>query len=475
MRRLYTKIKSNFEKDIFKFKESNYDFVRFHIGTNSICLTLVFFFAILVSFKADVLHWNYLKGISEDLSFYLGLFSIVFGVWFYNYWRLSERSVYSIHFAKTKYIPKDVVVLFVYNDFTFGVGRRIWVKTAEFSPTTRAIFCVLIFLCLGLTTVDNSGLDKLKKLPIEILQPNSDFCPDKEESIENAPQKEGCELIIRAYKLGYAKELGSCASETVDPEDLEVCQKRRKDEPFFHYMSRLLTSSIKSKLEYFDTSRIKNIEDKFNLQLGKLEDLRDYQTYAISAAPRASHHIWTNLPYPENSFIQNYREIFQPNYCIQKFQNQTNTISLEKDDKRKYSKLLEHIYGQLLFNPKSKVSVGLCKEYKIHWESETNICEKIIKNPKLVFEEESILSEIELVLRRHDIANVILNLDEKIQKIESDGGKAQITNNDSGDINEIKLGNKTNVQAGKKSKNKIVKNKIAKDIQQIRKKKTSLI
>jgi hypothetical protein len=115
---------------------------------------------------------------------------------------------------------------------------------------------------------------------------------------------------------------------------------------------------------------------------------------------------------------------------------------------------LEHVYGQLLFNPKSRVSVGFCKEYKIHWNSESNICERLANKPKAVLQEEGVLSEVELVLRRHDIANVILNLDEKIQNIKND---PLITESASSEK-----------KPGKKPKNKIVLSKIAKDKQQIR-------
>jgi len=261
-------------------------------------------------------------------------------------------------------------------------------------------------------------------------------------------------LIVRAHKLGYAKNLGVCEPEKVDPDKMKVCEKRREDEPYFHHMSRLLLSSMDKAMDFFENNKAQQIRDKFDLQLQELEVLKDYQAYAISASPRASHHIWTNLPYPENVFVQKYREIFRPNYCIGQFQNQTNTVRLENDDERRNSKLLEHVYGQLLFNPKSRVTVGFCKEYKIHWNSESNICERLANKPEAVLQEEGVLSEVELVLKRHDIANVILSLDEKIQKIKNNPLLAE--------------SGSTKRHPGKKPKNKIVLSKIAKDKQQIR-------
>jgi hypothetical protein len=384
------------------------------------------------------------------------LFSIIFGVGFYNFWNLGEKSVYTIHFVKNKFMPKGVNPIFTHKDFSFAISSQIKTKSAELSSISRKFFCVGIFLNLALITLDNGGFDKLIRFPSEILQSKSGYCPDKEESAENAPPKEGCELIVRAYKLGYAKDLGICEPEKIDPDKMKICEKRREDEPYFHHMSRLLLSSIDKAVDFFENNKAQQIRDKFDLQLQELEVLKDYQAYAISASPRASHHIWTNLPYPENDFVQKYRDIFRPNYCIGQFQNQTNTVRLENDDERKNSKLLEHVYGQLLFNPKSRVSVGFCKEYKIHWNSESNICERLTNTPEAVLQEEGVLSEVELVLRRHDIANVILNLDEKIQNIKIDPLTAE--------------SDSTEKNPGKKPKNKIVLSKIAKDKQQIRRK-----
>lgn len=450
MKRFRARIKSYIEAYSSNNEESKYDFMRLHLGTNSAGLVLVFFVCIIISYNADVLKLSYLKGINDDLSFFIGMFSIIIGVGFYNFWKLGGKSVYVIHLTNIKYMPKAVNKIFNYKGISFGVSSEIKLKenVTEMPSIIRLVLCISIFLNLALITLGNIGFDKLKRFPSEILQEKSDYCPD-EEDIINAPPKEGCELIVRAYKLGYAKDLGVCEPKEIDPEKLEVCQKRRKDEPYFHYMSRLLIGSIENKVEYFKNNRVKKIEDKFKLQLKELETLKDYRRYAISAAPRASHHIWTNLPYPENIFIEQYRKYFKPSFCIEQFQNQTNTVRLKKDDKRKDSKMLEHVYGQVLFSPKIRNTVAFCKEYTIHWNSEPNTCERLKKNPEAVLQEENVLSEVELVLKRHDIANAILSLDEDTKRIEGISNK---------------------VENRKSNKNKIVKGKIAKDKQQIRKK-----
>lgn len=462
MKRLYTRLKSNIETSLSDIRESDYDFIRLHIGTNSLSLVLIVFICLITAYKIDVLNWSYLKGINTDLSFIIGLFSIILGVGFYNFWQLGKKSLYTLHYTKTKYMPEGVNILFTYKSFSFAISNKTKVKadTVELPAIIRQLLSISIFLSFAIIVLDNGEFDKLKKFPSEILQAEGKFCPNNEDAID-APPKEGCELIIRAYKLGYAKDLGICEPKKIDPEKLKVCKKRRDDEPYLHYMSRLLLRSIDKQIAFFENNKAKKIEDKFRLQLKELEVLKDYQRYAISAAPRASHHIWTNLPYPENIFIEKYRKYFKPSYCIEQFQNQTNTVRLEKDDERRDSKTLEHVYGQLLFNPKSRDSVAFCKEYKIHWNSKPDTCKRFAKNPKTVLKESKVLSEVELVLKRHDIANSILNLDEKIKKIES--VPASEKNNKSNSKNKEK-------KPAKNTKGKITKGKIAKDKQQIRKK-----
>ena len=468
MKRPSTRKRYYVKSDVSESDKSRWDFIRLHLGTNSIILALGFFVCLYIALETDVLNWSYLKGVNSDLSFFIGLFSIILGIGSYSYWKLGEKSVYTFHFAKSKFLPRDVNIIFAWKNFCFGVSSHIKTKSVELPSFVRAIFCIGIFFNLAIVTLDNGAFNKLIKYPFEILQSNLDYCPE-EKNIENIPAMEGCELIVRAYKLGYAKDLGLCESKKIDPQKLEICKKRRSDEPYLHYMSRLLFDSIESKVDFFQENKVNKIEDKFDLQLQKLETLKDYQFYAISAAPRASHHVWTDLPYPENIFIQTYREYFNPNHCIEQFQNQTNTVVLEEDDERKYSKLMEHVYGQLLFNPKSNITVGYCKEYQIHWNSEPDTCKKLIENPKAVLKEEGILPEVELVLKRHDIAIEILNLEEKMQAIDESESKFQsVKNNETLFPNEETSEEPSEEKAKKKYKNPIVKSKIAKAKQNIR-------
>jgi len=458
---------SRLDKDNFGYGEYYEDPDSLHLGSNSLGLLIVLSISLFIVFKSDYLHWSYLKGLNEDLSFFIGLFSILFGMGFYHYWHLGERSVYYLLVARTPATPRDTIILFEYRGYAVGVGHQLNVETVELPAVVRKIICVAILFNIALITLDNSGFEKIRELPSEFEPLQSDFCPENDDGFNTKTIPEGCELITRAYKLGYAKDLGICEPNKIDPEKLQVCQKRRIDEPYLHYMSRRLFSSLENQKALFDRENLQKITDTFDLQLVNLESIKDYQTFAISTASRASHHIWTDLPYPRNVIVQKYREYLDPNYCLGQFQKQTNTITLEKGDERNNSKLIEHIYGQLLFNPKSKLTVGYCKEYKIHWNAKPDTCDQLAANPQRVLQEQGVLPEVEQVLHRHDVANALLTLEDGIRDIDNAKKSSQKTPlNISDDSNRQGL-YKTN---SKSKAHVMVKSKIAKSKQQIRSK-----
>ena len=470
MNKHYSKTTNHYERDIVGYGSDNSDYFRVHLGLNSLILLLVLCISSVVAYDADYLNWHYLKGLNNELAFFIGLFSIIFGIGVYHFWKLGERSAFYLHLVQDVDMPKDAIIMFNYKGLAFGVGRRVNVKVFEFSPFIQKIICVVVLFNIALVTFDNSGFDKLKTLPSQFAPKESDFCPQDDEAVQDESIPEGCELIIRAHKLGYAKNLGICEPKKISPEDMRVCEKRRLDEPYLHYMSRLLLNTVEKQKEFFDNNQIQKIQDKFELQVNNLDTLRDYQAYAISAAPRASHHIWTDLPYPQHFIIQKYRDYLDPNYCIERFQKQTNTISLMADDERKNSKLLEHVYGQLLFNPKSQLTVGFCKEYQIHWNADPDVCERLVESPDRVLDEEGVLAEVNLILRRHNIANSILALEESILEVENSDDEAK-QNSEKSKYNIEGVPGEAGKTLSQKNSLKInVKSKIAKNKQQIRKK-----
>jgi hypothetical protein len=128
---------------------------------------------------------------------------------------------------------------------------------------------------------------------------------------------------------------------------------------------------------------------------------------------------------------------------------------------------MEHVYGQLLFNPKSPLTVGFCKEYKIHWNADPDICERLIEKPATVLEQEGVLAEVNVVLRRYIVANAVLSLEDRIREIEGDEESVKESTEKAKD----NLRRVSGYKESQKNRSKIdVNNKIAKSKQQIREK-----
>ncbi|VUD41736.1 hypothetical protein TDB9533_00550 [Thalassocella blandensis] len=389
-----------------------------HVGTNSLLVVFLLGITLAIAYSLNVFDPIYLKGLDHDLMFAGTFVSVILGVSCYEFWNIGKRSLYSFHFMLSRTLSREMIPLFFVRDYAFAIGHNTVYKQLELPAGLRKLGCISICLLITVITVDNRAFTKVKTLPEVLFESNTDFCPEQSKEELDTTIEPGCELVIRAFQLGYSQDLGSCAPKEIAPEKLSVCDKRRVDEPYFHYASRLLVSAGSKIAAVMSGSEIEKIEKKFALQWQQVENLRDYQLYAMSAAPRASHHIWTNLPAPNSDIHQAFIDVFQPNYCLDTFQNQTNTIKLDNEDERKKGQLLEHVYGQLLFNPKVKRTVGLCKEYQIHWDADREVCDQLAEAPVQVLAEYKVLPEIELVLKRHDIAQAITALDEKLAQLD---------------------------------------------------------
>ncbi|WP_144394680.1 hypothetical protein [Pleionea sediminis] len=431
--------------------------ININVGTNSIVILLIVFGLLLLAYRSDVLNLDYLKSLNQSLSFFIGLFSIILGSVFFKFWSFDRKSKFLLHLTEPKNIPKGSTTLYTKNNLSFAISYLSKVNAQELPLVLRQLGCISIFFLLALITLDNRGFSKVTDLPGEILQTSSDFCPEQLAVVEEQVPKAGCALILKAFELGYAKDLGECEPEKVEVEKLKVCEKRRKEEPYAHYFTRQITSFIDKSVVFFTGNEVKNIKKKFEAQLDQIEALTDYQRYAISAAPRASHHIWTNLPFPKPEYLHKAIETLLPGQCLEDFQNQTNTINATDDEKRKYSQYLEHAYGQLLFNPKVNITAGFCKEYTIHWNAEIDTCEQLANNPTSFLTKEKVLPEVELVFKRHDLAKTILSLDESLRKLDDvepiDSSKETASESKSDDNTKNTVFNK---------------NKIAKSEQQLR-------
>ncbi len=421
---------------------------RFHFGTNSLITLLLLTMCGIAAYSSGRLSLDYIKGLEPSLTFSIGVASTILGFIFCRFWRFDGLSLYSFHFSHYNPYQKNTVEIFRYKSSAFFIAHDTTLPRAELPKSLRKSFCILSFFCITLLCIDNRNFYKLMALPNTLFTSNTEYCPESLEGagkLAEAPA--GCELVIRAFELGYTKDLGQCAPKKLSKEELSVCTQRRIGEPYLHYAYRLLFDSMNDLVTATRENNLDNLQKKFNLQWEQIEALKDYQLYAISAAPRASHHIWTNLPSPEAGLLNLVKESLNLDHCLKRFQNQNNTASSPHEDHRRESVFLDHAYGQLLFSPKVERTVAFCREYKIHWGSSMNTCDRLASSPNKVLDEFNILEDIQLVLKRHDVTASIARLDEILQNVvRLEDNKSTNSSSNAETETEYRVGKKQQIQ-----------------------------
>lgn len=249
------------------------------------------------------------------------------------------------------------------------------------------------FLSIAASTLGNHGVLRLRELGAG--GPAAGRCKDPEvEEIEVAePEPEppppveqaGCALVRRAYQLGYAKSLGSCAPRQAAPvakappkvkPPPEPCLRRHQDEPFLHYAWRRWSEAagwfgevrpvagtaaqareVRTKLDYFGT-------------------LTASSAHALRAVPHAAHHLWIALPDPRPaSWLAQH---LAGRDCEARYVDVPLWRRWEHGEE---AALVEHALGQLLFASRFGTTTS-CANYRLHWGAPDDACERLLAEPE---------------------------------------------------------------------------------------------
>src|SRR5207248_738055 len=119
-----------------------------------------------------------------------------------------------------------------------------------------------------------------------------------------AVDQAGCALVKRAFQLGYAKSLGTCAPKEAKPvvtiaagKD-EVCTRRQLDEPYLHYFFRKVAGATGAATSANPIASAEHRIDYVRAHVDHLDGLLADVTHAITGSPHAAHHLWIDLPDP---------------------------------------------------------------------------------------------------------------------------------------------------------------------------------
>ena len=376
------------------------DKLTVQLGSKSVFTFSIFMGSILLF----VLNGNYrpefLNNISYSLGLCLGLFACLVGV-------LTHYFIWFHYFSKTMIRYSKLSILHAESITLFHLGRHL--VTFEPNPDRAArelprAVCLLMLVVstgiLGLNTLSVHTIDSLLHVQESITLLNSRYCPDLEiEQLE--PPMEGCELITRAFQLGYAKSLGPCAPRKIEIKQKAVCLWRRENEPYLHYTYRLIDDFWQTLSLYVSKKFFQQEQEKFKFEYAHLETLQAYHRASLDAKPRSSHHVWTNYQFPHRFLTPRLSKLLDPSSCISRYDQLPHTPKEYRGDPYFKSKGLEHILGQLVFIPRHKDNAGFCKEYTIHWDAPVNACEQLSLAPEKFLKEWHIADEITNLTRRY--------------------------------------------------------------------------
>ena len=284
------------------------------------------------------------------------------------------------------------------------------VAPRELPALAQRAALVIVFATIALGTLGNEATARIGNVPADLTKPShSEYChpeapteaePDPEPTVE-PPQVDqaGCALVKRAYALGYAKSLGSCAPKTVAiapiktaAKVVEVCTRRQLDEPFLHYAYRKLvaTTSDAAPVDAM-SARVHGVRTRLDYVRDLLADIQ----HAVTGTPHASHHIWVDLPDPHPRTIGQRFTGHPP--CSSHYADLP--LWPAWDATTPANTVFEHVLGQLLFATRFGTTAS-CSDYTIHWGAAPDACTKLAADPEGFLGDSGALTSIHAVLDR---------------------------------------------------------------------------
>lgn len=326
---------------------------------------------------------DHLAPLDTSVTAVAGALAVVVASAAYRFWRLWERSELYIE-------------LFFRRGFRFGTGARG--RVVELPPLGHGVCYAIASLWIALLPLDNRAVAQLVDFPSKLAGSGSDRCPvPGPDQVAGDPARQGCQLVMRAYRLGYATNLGTCAPDQ-DEELPPVCRRRQIDEPAMHYAWRLLTGRGPSSVDSGGNSG-----PSFGRRLAAVDELLAAQRDSIVGAPRASHHLFTNLTDPAPSLLP------RPGRCLARYARMPHLIDAGTGEAAP-GRALEHVLGQLLFNPAYPAVVATCREYTVHWDAPLDACERLARDPTGFLASRDALEPVRAALERRTRAELVRTL-----------------------------------------------------------------
>jgi hypothetical protein len=375
------------------------------IGTRSLTSVVLLAGATLVMWGRGLLREDYWAQLSPLVPFLAGGFAVLGGALVFGFWRLGEPSEYYLRFGERLPFGAETA-LGPARGRTLLVGHAAQVRVLDFPPVVQRGLHVAIFLGIGLITLDNRAVAMLRQAPDQLEGPRFEYCAKAEPPKLAATRSQGCKLVERAYKLGYAKSLGSCAPQAAEQQrQRQVCRRRQLDEPYLHYAWRLLAGAGARLAEAGSEA---DIVDRLDRQLGHLGAMAQATLDSSAMQPRSSHHLFTNLRDPRASLGARLDATIDRG-CGARLARLPHFPRIDDP-----SLLLEHVLAQLLFNPIYQPIVAQCEEVVVHWSAPADACARLAEDPARFLEAHGAWGPVTGVLgwrqRKAELASIQLGV-----------------------------------------------------------------
>jgi hypothetical protein len=344
------------------------------IGARTVTAVALVAATIVTMWRLERFRTDYWAQLSPWVTFLAGGFAVLAGTLVFVYWRLGERSHSYLRFGE-KLPFGDETALLARRGRTLVIGRALFVEVVDLPPRVMHAMYVAIVLGIALIGLDNRAVALLREAPTRFTHSSIEYCKPPEPP-RRTPPSQGCKLVERAFKLGYAKSLGSCAPAEAKREATQVCTQRQLDEPYLHYAWRRLADRAD---ELRTTDAGPGILDRFGHQLDHLTAVVHSTLDTVAMRPRSSHHLFTNLPDPRPGLRDRVDQLVERG-CGARLAHLSHFPRME-DGPSGPSKLLEHVLAQLMFNPSYKPMVAQCEEVVVHWGAPADACDRLVARP----------------------------------------------------------------------------------------------
>ncbi len=378
------------------------------IGAKTITSLALFVGMTMLVFFEGYLDIAYLVQLDPWVAAFLGLFAMLTGTMVVRIWRLDERSITSFSYSSASRSDESEITLMDHIVGKIKVGENLEEPPWDLPPGLQRLVYIVVFLWVGLFTFNNRTFALLKDLPARLGSDSRQYCEEESKtSVPKGAESQGCELLLRAFRLGFAKDLGPCERKDTDTDD-QPCTLRQKDEPYLHYTWRLLQTQIVPLLDLVSLTGFRKFGQEMENKLKHIELLYHAQSRAVLSTQRASHHLFTNLPPPDQHGFRAIGALWEPGYCTGLTSVSQKRLAMT-GEKVTLGRVLEQVYNQLFLDPAHKPIVGVCAEHTIHWGVDPDACRQLKHNPRLFLERLGIWDELVRVIGRHERDSALLN------------------------------------------------------------------